>query len=282
MMRWSTDSDENVAMARGVTAEPLPEHLESLRDHRLRLSPQRFLNTVEQAREFLRDRGMLTTLPSCSLPSLFGACKPPDDPNARGWDRWPQDKWWWDTALGSSPGVLTMKVLHGKRLFVDQQLVRAFDPICRGCLADADNGELGEDVAALVHEIAVSGPINLDEIRARLGFDTATARRARSVAERLGAVVSREIEVPARNGGHRHTSELRRWDQVSPTPTAVGPSEHVDAVVEAGVAAAVAAPEHEVERWFTWPSYGAAQRLVDRARLTRPCRGWLAAPTSST
>jgi hypothetical protein len=269
-------------MAPRVPTEPLPGRLQSLRDHRLRLSPRRFLSTLEDARAFLSDRGILTTLPSCSLPSLFGACAPPKERNARGWDRWPQDKWWWDTALGSSEGVLTLKVLRGKRLFVDDRLIPAFDAVCRACLVDADNGEYGGDVAALVHELSVSGPINLDEMGTRLGLDAGTVRRARSVAERLGAVVSREIEVPARNGGHRHTSELRRWDQISPTPTAVPAAERVDNAIEAGVTAAIASSEHEAERWFTWPSHGAAQRLVDQGRLTRPCEGWVATPTSST
>src|SRR5439155_14620161 len=161
----------------------------------------------------LADRGMLTTTPTCHLPSLFGACEPPADPAARGFARLPADKWWWDSSLAERPGVHRLKVLRGKVLLVDAGLVALLRPLCGGSLAAAATGELGGLAARLVEHLRAAGPSLLDDARGELGLDTKAMRQARQVTESRGAVVSREVTVPARNGGHRHTSELRRWDQ---------------------------------------------------------------------
>jgi hypothetical protein len=117
--------------------------------------------------------------------------------------------------------------------------------------------------------------VSLEEVRAALALDSGAARRAREPLERLGALVSRSIQVDAANGGHRHTSLLARWDQICDS-TYGGP---VDAIVEAGVRAAVVAPEREVRMWFTWPEASAAvDGLIADGRLRRPAAGWLAAP----
>jgi hypothetical protein len=262
-----------VARARAVLAA-LPAEWEAARAHACRLTPDRFLTTVDDAREFLRDRGMLTTLPSTSLPSVFGACDPPA-PGAQGFERWPADKWWWDGALVESEGVVTSKVARGKRLFVDERLVARFDPLCRASLADADAGSLGIEVQQLTGELAASGPAPIDDVRRSLGLDTAGLRRVRAVVEPLGAVVSREVEIAARNGGHRHTSVVSRWDQVVPS-RAKADRDAMGALLVAAVEAAVAAPEAEAERWFSWPvAPGTLDRLVDAGRLVRPAPGWL-------
>ena len=97
-------------------------------------------------------------------------------------------------------------------------------------------------------------------------------RAARGPLERTGAVVSRSIVVET-EGGHRHTSELRRWDQVfAPREAADG---GLEVLVVAAVEAAVVAPEREVRRWFSW----SLSELP--GRLERPAPGWVAAPASA-
>jgi hypothetical protein len=108
-----------------------------------------------------------------------------------------------------------------------------------------------------------------------MGLKPKDLKALRSPLERCGAVVSRSIvyEDP-----HRHTSELRRWDQLVPEPLAGG---GLAELVVAGVRAAVLAPEPEVARWFSWRWYwedDLVDRLVQEARLVRPEAGWLAAP----
>ena len=53
------------------------ESLADLRERRAfqcRLTPDRALRSVEEADEFLRDRGLLARRADCALPSLYAAC----------------------------------------------------------------------------------------------------------------------------------------------------------------------------------------------------------------
>ncbi len=83
-------------------------------------------------------------------------------------------------------------------------------------------------------------------------------------------VVTRSVTLPARTGGHRHTSELRLWTQAeTPVPgTNVSAEDALDDLLVAGVRAAVLAPEDEVARWFSWPvPAGTVERLVAAGRI---------------
>jgi len=70
---------------------------------------------------------------------------------------------------------------------------------------------------------------------------------ARARLERLGAIVARPVVVEP----HRHTSELPRRD--CGTASTGGRDAALESVVEAGLRAAVLAPEREVRTWFSWP-----------------------------
>ena len=72
------------------------------RDFLLRLTPDRALQTLDDAEAFLRERRMLTLTASCSLPSLFGACHEPQyKEGSRGLvsvaPRWPSGPQCWTT-----------------------------------------------------------------------------------------------------------------------------------------------------------------------------------------
>jgi hypothetical protein len=54
------------------------ESLAELRAFQCRLTPDRALRSVDEAEEFLRDRGMLTRTTDGALPSLYEACQ--EDP----------------------------------------------------------------------------------------------------------------------------------------------------------------------------------------------------------
>jgi len=76
--------------------------------------------------------------------------------------------------------------------------------------------------------------------------------------------------------------ELVRWDQVFPLPAAG--DGRLDALVVAGVRAAVLATEREIPRWFAWRwrfEPGLVDRLVSEGRLERPGPGWVTAPASA-
>lgn len=236
----------------------LPD-LERKRAHACRLTPDRALETLDDATAFLAERGLLTLVPDTALPSLFGACHEEPWSDAPGFGSWPKTKYWWPVAWE----VLATRLHRGKVLYLAPGVAALVDPLCRAELARAEAGEHGEDAQRLVAHLAEAGPAFVEEVREELGLE----RRTRARLERVGAVVSRGVMLES-----RHTSELRRWDQ------AVEPSAPVEdplrELVVAGVRAAVLAREREVVRWFSWP---APPELLDDERLVRPAPGWVAA-----
>jgi hypothetical protein len=244
------------------------EDLRQRRAFECRLTTDRALQSLDEAEEFLLDRGMLTRTADSALPSLFEAChEEPYAPDSPGFGQWPRTKFPWFGELGAR-GHPVVAVHRGKNLLVAPEVVRLLDPICR-----AELERLGDD-PLLVH-LAEAGPSELEDLQLELGLKPKELKALRSPLERCGAILSRSIvyEEP-----HRHTSELRRWDQLVPEPLEGG---GLAELVVAGVRAAVLAPEPEVARWFSWRWYwedDLVERLVDEGRLMRPEPGWLTAP----
>jgi hypothetical protein len=251
--------------------------LEQRRAFLCRLEPSRALSTPEEALAFLQHRGMLTLMPDCSLPSLFGAChEDPYKPGGRGFGSWPRTKWWWAGDLASREGVHSVRLHAGKNLYMTDATAALADPLCREALGSAERGGLGEQAQRLVRHLADGGPAAVEEIKEELALGTKELRAARTKLERVGAVVARDLRVETTGGGHRHTSELHRWDQVFPDLSAVRGG--VEDLVVAGVEAAVLAPAAEVRRWFSWRiSTNELDALVDAGRLGRPAPGLLSA-----
>jgi hypothetical protein len=242
------------------------QELHEWREYECRLTPDRALETIDEAASWVEERGLVEITPCCSLPSLHTAChEEPYKPGGRGFAAYPRTKYPWGFELGSRPGIHAIQIHRGKRLLVATRVATLVDPLAREALAAAD----GEERLLLEH-LAMAGPSTPDEINEETGLD---AQRLRRRLERVAALVSRSIVVETAGGGHRHTSELRRWDQIFQEPPAgrIG----LDELVVAAVRAAVLVPEKEVRRWFSW-------RLdVIPERLERPAPGWLAAPASA-
>lgn len=258
------------------------------RAHACRLTPDRALQTLEEAQAFLAERGMLTLTPSCALPSLFGAChEEPYQPGGHGFAAWPKTKWWWGSALAARPGVYTANILRGKRVFLSEATAALVDPLCRAELARAEGGAYGPAAQELVAFLAAAGASRLDDIKSELGLDSAALRSARAALERVGAVVSRSITVEAMNDGERQTSELARWDHWFPEPAESAPrplteGEALAALIVAGVGAAVIAPKNEIGRWFSWPvSARQVADLIATGTLYEPSPGWVIAAANA-
>jgi hypothetical protein len=254
----------------------VPPALLENRAHACRLSADRWLATLEEGRAFLADRRLLSITPSGWLPSLFGACAPNPDPRARGFAAMPADKWWWPGALSELPGVRRTKLLRGKVLLMDVDLFETIAPLCLLELARAEEGAHGIDAQLLVACLDQEGPSIFARVKDALGFPTRAMARVRHQLESVGAVISEDIELPAANGGHLHTSRLLRVDQV--VPGGGGAADLSTAhrrLISAAVHAAVVAPRDEVERWFAWPAREVIDELVHNATLRVPARGWL-------
>jgi len=242
---------------------PRLTELESPRAYECRLTPDRALRTLDEAHEWLLDRGLLTLMPCCSLPSLFAAChEEPYSPHAKGFGGWPKTKWRWAGALERRPDVVWLRVHKEKGLLLAEPVARLADPLAREGLARAEAGAFGEDAARIVAHLAAAGPSLLPELREELVLETKALKRARDVLEREAAVVARSVVVDP----HTHTSELSRWDQRFPEPSEGG----LDELLVAGVRAAVVAPERELRTWFSWPlPRDGVDRLVESGRLRR-------------
>jgi len=243
--------------------------LEERRAFECRLTPDRALESLDEAAEFLRDRGLLTRTADSALPSLFEACH--EEPYARespGFGQWPATKFPWFGLLGSQ-GHLTLAIHRGKSLLITDEVAALVDPICR---AELDRVEAAdEDWTRLLRHLAEAGPSELEDLQTELALTPKELKDLRSPLERCGAIVSRSIvyEDP-----HRHTSLLARWDQVHPEPTRrrEDPRGALGALLCAGVRAAVVAPERELARWFSWRWYwddALVDELVGSGRLAR-------------
>lgn len=231
------------------------------REHDCRLTPDRALETLDDARAFLEERGLLTLTPDCALPSLFGACHEEPYSDAPGFGSWPKTKYWW----GGRLDALATRLHRGKTLYLAPRVAALIDPLCRSELARAESGEHGDDAARVVAHLADAGPSLVEELKEEAGLD----KRTRHRLEKFGAIVSRGVVLER---PHRHTSELRRWDQAVTVATR-GSEDPLRELLVAGVRAAVVAPEREALRWFTWP---VPKEALDDERLVRPEPGWVA------
>ncbi|HEX2350332.1 MAG TPA: hypothetical protein VHI51_17990 [Ktedonobacterales bacterium] len=247
-----------------------------------RLTPDRALDTLDDAEAFVAERGMLTLTPDCALPSLFGAChEEPYRAGGHGFASWPKTRYWWGFALSQRADIHVARLHRGKSLYLSTPTVAAFDPLCRAALARADEGAVGATAAELVAYLEVAGPTPIEDVKRELGLDAASLRATRDKLERVGAIVSRGMTLPVSQGGERETSELARWDQRFPSPLASSASSAADALGEAvvaGIRAAVVAPRAEVAAWFSWPlPRDLLASLLVADRLWQPQEGWLAA-----
>jgi hypothetical protein len=246
--------------------------LEERRAFLCRLTPDRALESLDEAAAFLRDRGLLTRTPDCSLPSLFEAChEEPYAPGKAGFGQWPRTKWSWSFALTERAAVYAAKIHHrAKTLYLSEETARLVDPIVRAELVRMEHER--EDWALVLRHLEAAGPSTADDLKAELGLKPRELKAILHPLELCGVVLRRGVE----------PSELARWDHVFPTPAP--PAEGLDDLVVAGVRAAVLATEREIARWFAWSwrfEAGLVDRLVSEGRLERPEAGWVTAPASA-
>jgi hypothetical protein len=238
------------------------------RAFRCRLVPERALGSVEEADGFLRDRGLLTRTADCALPSLYEAChEDPYKDGSPGFSSWPATKWPWFGELAGR-GYLLTAVHRGKNLLVSGEVAALLDPVCRAEIARMRAADRGW--ARLLDHLAAAGPSSIEDLRAELELKRPELKALRAPLERCGAIVSRSLQEAA-GEGHRHSSELARWDQAYPGTggTDTDPRSAFMDLLVAGVRAAVVAPETELRRWFSWQWYWTGPLIDDLVRERR-------------
>ena len=271
-------------MSAGETRKPaakirVMQNPQEQRAYLCRLTPDRALESLEEAHEFLRDRGLLTRTADSALPSLFEAChEEPYAAGGRGFGSWPATKYPWFFELAARPDVHELKIHKGKSILFTDESLGLVDSICRSELSRME-GE--PEWAPFLHHLAAAGPSTLEDLQIELGLKPKELKSLRTPLERCGAVVARSLRVRLGDGGHTHTSELLRYDHAYPDPRGEG---GIDELVAAGVRAAVVTPEREIARdWFSWRwlfEEGLVDRLVSEGRLERFEPGLVTAPAS--
>jgi hypothetical protein len=249
----------------------VPSELQEHRAEACRLTPDRALQTLDEAHAFLRDRGLLTRNPDSALPSLFGAChEEPYKPGAGGFGEWPSTKWPWSFELALRPGVVAPKIHLGKTLYLSPDTARLADPIIRDELDRLRRAD--PDWARVLDHLVDAGPSTPADLCVELGLERRQLKAIRAPLERCGVVVTRLDRID-----EDWVSTLYRWDQLV-TRTEGAPD--LGPLVVAAVRAAVLAPEREPRRWFSWRwrwEDDLIDRLVEAGELSRPEPGWLAA-----
>lgn len=240
------------------------------RAHMCRLTPSRALTSVDEAELFLRERGLLTRTPDCSLPSLYEAChEEPYRAGSAGFATWPATKWPWFGVL-SARGYLSTAVHRGKNLLVSHEVARLLDPICRAEIARMSADDRGWRL--VLDHLAAAGPANVEDLTRETGLKRQELKALRTPLERCGAVVSYWPEAAGAEG-MPFSRDIARWDQVYQGPaSAADPRDALGDLVVAGVRAAVIAPERELARWFSWQWYWTGtlvDDLVQAGRLAR-------------
>ena len=254
---------------------PSLSELQERRAHECRLTADRGLETLDDAADLLRDRGLLTRTTDCALPSLHEACdEEPYRPGAGGFGEWPRTKWWWGFALARRDDVYAVKIHRGKTLFLSTEAAALADPICRAEIARMEAED--ERWGLLLRHLGNTGPSLAEDVQRELQLTPKELKAIRSPLERCGAIVGRLVPVPGKEDDS--VTELVRWDHLHPDASVRG---GLDELVLAGVRAAVVCPEREPRRWFSWNWLWRDElidRLVGEQRLTRPEPGWLALP----
>ena len=243
--------------------------LQERRADECRLTPDRALDTIEDAAAFVLDRALVTRTADCALPSLHQAChEPAYKPGSGGFGEWPATKWPWGFELARREDVYAVKIHRGKTLFLSAQAAMLADPVCRAEIARMAAAD--EGWALLLRHLGEMGPSLAEDVQRELDLRPKELKALRSPLERCGAIVSRFFQV-----GDDWVTELVRWDHLLPEAARDGGLEEL---VVAGVRAAVICPEREPKRWFSWTwrfDDGLLDRLVDEGRLVRPEPGWL-------
>lgn len=256
------------------------DELRRRREYDCRLTPDRALESLDEAHEFLRERGLLTRTADSALPSLYEAChEEPYQAGGRGFASWPATKWPWAHELSDRPDVHSLDIHRGKTILLSDDVLALVDPVCRAELARMERADPGW--GRLLRHLAETGPALADDVEVELGLKHKELRSMRSPLQRCGALVARSVVLPAETGdGHVHRSELARWDQAYPQPVGDGPPDIV-ALMGAALRAAVLAPEKDMIRWFSWrwllPSDLPGQLLAGGLAI-QSAPGWLAAP----
>ncbi len=270
-----------------------PEYQEllKLRKEYHRLTPERKLKSVEEAKLFIQEVGLATLTTGSELPSIFQAIQGEAyKPGSKGFGTWPKDQWWWGGEIAKSPDILSIKILSGKTIFISKKFWQTLDTIERYVLDDLEAGryekyKLTPESKSLLEYLKANGPTRTDLLRKNLGYiDPEQNRKFRVIKkqlESLGVILGNEAELET----HLHIDILSRWDQRFPNPLAPTPRVPrghafllaLEDLLYSSIHSAVVVLERTAVKWFRWSEEDqrtAVDRLLETSRVMRlPIQG---------
>ncbi len=258
----------------------------TVREKEHRLKPSLRLKTIEDIREFIHDKGLVSTLGGNELPSLISAILgKPWKPTGKGFTSWLD--WWnvrisghriayWLRELSTDKDVLETRIFRDTKTLVSRELWPVLKPIVERYRKLALEHRILSAVEWRVMDVLEKrGPARTDRLRAMLQLtgkmNTSPFHRSLAKLEGLGLIVGHEDPKPER---HLHANIWRLCSEAFSGRTSKRPPSYgkaLEDLLENAIEAAVLVPEKEVKNWFRWNGsiVEAKEMLVSSGRVIR-------------
>ncbi len=256
-----------------------------LRQKEHRLHPSLRLRTIDEIREFVHGKGLVSVFGGNELPSVISAILGREwKPSGKGFTSW--EEWWSLKISGQNAGhalgqldrakdIIATRIFRNSKTLVSQSLWPILNPIVEHHLdLTAKHKILSVLEWKIVKFLDEKGPTRTDYLRSglRLQGKTHTSRFHRSLSrlESYALIVGYEDPHPE---GHLHANIWQPWTMRTSRGVKGKPRlAYSDAVMELlakTLDAAILAPEKEVEKWFQWEGglSEAKKQLLDSGKI---------------
>lgn len=256
-----------------------------IEEHRLR--PGLRLKTIEEVRDFVHAKGLVSVLGGNELPSVISAILGrPWKPSKKGFTGWLD--WWsvkisgrpipyWAREMETEKDILATRIFRQTKTLVSSSLWPMLTPIIKWHeqLVN-DHKILSKTEWSILVSLREHGPTRTDHLRDQLGLQGRehTSRFHQSLVqlESRGLIVGYEDPNPEK---HLHANIWQPWtSRAGPLlkeKTGVSYIEALESLLERTIDAAILASEKEVERWFKWEGSPAeaVENLVRGGKVIR-------------
>src|SRR5712692_3131349 len=256
-----------------------------LRQKEHRLHPSLRLRTIDEIRQFVHGKGLVSVFGGNELPSVISAILGREwKPSGKGFTSWEE---WWSLKisgqnaghalgqLGRAKDIIATRIFRNSKTLVSQNLWPILNPIVKHHLDLAAKHKILSGLEwQILKVLDGNGSTRTDHLRSLLKLQgkTHTSRfhSALSKLENYALIIGYEDPHPER---HLHANIWQPWTmRISPGVKGKPRLAYGNAVMELLAKtfdAALLAPEKEVEKWFQWESglSEAKKQLLDSGKI---------------
>ena len=233
------------------------------REHRLR--PSLRLQTLDEIREFIHSRSIVSVFGGNELPSVISAILGREwKPSGKGFTSW--EDWWSIKISGESAGhalarldrgrdIVGTRIFRSSKTLVSAELWPVLDPIVEYHLElVAKHKILSRLEWKILKLLNTKGPTRTDHLRTQLKLEgkpfTSPFHRALSRLESYAMIVGYEDPKPEK---HLHANMWQVWGQrVQPKKNHLSYEKALAKLLEKTLDSCVLASAREMEKWFQW------------------------------